>query len=348
MKKPLLLIGLFATCFAITHAQESATTAGKIAKAVNALPREFSRKFLLKPTVEIPFDEKLKPFYHGVASGDPVQDRVIIWTRVTPETEGDVQVFWRMATDTALKNIVAKGLFTTGQSRDYTVKIDVGGLQPNTTYYYGFTALGRNSLTGRTKTAPVTTDRLRFAVVSCSNYQQGFFNAYGRIAERNDLDAVIHLGDYIYEYEEGGFGYNDKAQRGHEPKHEIVTQSEYRIRHSFYKLDPDLRRIHQQHPFIAVWDDHETANDAYKDGAQNHQSDKEGDWQQRKVAGKNAYMEWMPIREQESRIYRTLNYGNLAELIMLDTRLEGRQKQADSATDPSLNDPNRTMLGTEQ
>jgi alkaline phosphatase D len=343
MKKLFILFLLLKTAVVA----QDITPADELRRAVNAPVREYTRS-PKAVSQQIPFEEKLRPFYHGVASGDPMSDRVIIWTRVTPESEQNIEVFWRIATDTLLKNTVRTGKFTTDQTRDYTVKIDVEGLQPNTTYYYGFTALGRNSLTGRTKTAPVTTDRLRFAVVSCANYQQGFFNAYGRIADRNDLDAVIHLGDYIYEYAEGGYGYSAQVGRGHEPEHETVTQSDYRIRYSFYKLDPDLRRIHQQHPFISVWDDHETANNSFKDGAQNHQPDTEGDWQTRKNSARQAYFEWMPVRENGAKMYRTMNYGNLAEIYMLDTRLEGRQKQLDSATDPSYNDPARTMLGAEQ
>ena len=200
-----------------------------MARAVNAPVTIYTRNEKAVETAAA-FEERLSPFYHGVASGDPLTDRVIIWTRVTPESEQSVDVFWRVSTDVELKQIVQQGSLTTDQSRDYTVKVDVHGLQPGTTYYYGFTALGKNSLTGRTKTAPVTTDRLRFAVVSCSNYQAGFFNAYGRIADRNDLDAVVHLGDYIYEYPHGGYGYNPTVGRGHEPKNEAFTRSDYRIR----------------------------------------------------------------------------------------------------------------------
>lgn len=301
----------------------------------------------------VTFDPALRPFYHGVASGDPLADRVVLWTRVTPDSEGPVDVGWRIATDTALANVVNSGVVTTDAQRDYTVLVDAAGLQPGTTYYYGFTALGRASLTGRTKTAPAgPVSRLRFGVASCANYQQGYFNAYATMAERNDLDAVIFLGDYIYEYEEGGYGYSEEVGRGHEPDNETVTLDDYRIRHSFYRLDPDLRRLHQQFPFIAVWDDHEAANDSYRDGAQNHQPATEGDWDTRKSNATQAYMEWMPVRPEDPghprRIFRSFSYGSLADVIMLDTRLEGRDKQLDSLTGPGVADTSRTLLGREQ
>ncbi len=294
------------------------------------------------------------PFYHGVASGDPLEDRVIIWTRVTPNEMNStpIDVAWRVATDPALTNVVQTGVFTTTAARDYTVKVDVTGLQPGQTYYYGFTALGRNSLTGRTKTTPVgnQVNHLKFGVVSCSNYQAGYFNAYKRLSERNDLDAIIHLGDYIYEYADRVYG--DSLlfdQRMLHPENEIVTLAEYRTRYSTYRLDTALVRAHQQHPFIAVWDDHESANDAYTDGAQNHDPATEGSWEARKAVSKQVYFEWMPIRDTDRQsVYRLISYGQLLDLIMLDTRLEGRQEQISSIADPALQDTARTILGREQ
>jgi alkaline phosphatase D len=191
-------------------------------------------------------------------------------------------------------------------------------------------------------------------VVSCSNYEAGFFNAYRRIAARNDLDAVIHLGDYIYEYEIGYYGDTAATQRFNDPVHEIVKQDDYRLRYSIYRLDSSLIRAHQMHPFIAVWDDHESANDAYKDGAENHDStnvyngiDIEGSWSDRKIASREAYFEWLPIRESGFSIYRTINYGDLADLIMIDTRIEARTKQPFSIIDTDFNDP-RDLLGSTQ
>ena len=300
-------------------------------------------------------NEELYPFYHGVASGDPLEDRVVIWTRVTPDSlDGKaVEVDWKMATDPELKNVVRRGTSTTNGSRDYTVKVDVDGLQAGTTYYYGFTALERNSLTGRTKTTPTgDVDHLRFGVVSCSNFQSGYFNGYGRLAERNDLDAVVHLGDYIYEY--GNFTVNVGnplvwEERLVEPDGEIVSLFDYRARYGTYHLDEDLRQLHQQHPMIAVWDDHEFANNSYTGGATNHQEDGEGDWEDRKAAAEQAYFEWMPIRDtRDETVYRSLSYGSLADLIMLDTRIVGRDKQAPLTSDPELYSPDRTILGAPQ
>lgn len=297
------------------------------------------------------FNEALAPFYHGVASGDPLSDRVIIWTRVTPETEGPIAVAWHMATDTALQNVVASGSFTTDATRDYTVKVDVAGLAADQTYYYRFSTSAGSSIIGRTKTAPAqAVEQLKLAVVSCSNYAHGYFNAYDRLGARNDLDAIIHLGDYIYEYQ-NGFYFSPQIQedRPLQPDWETVSLADYRTRYSLYRLDRDLMRAHQQHPFISVWDDHESANDAYKDGAQNHQPDTEGPWEVRKRASRQAYFEWLPIREQaDSSIYRKFSYGELAEVFMLDTRIEGRDQQIPDVQAPELNDPSRSILGDEQ
>lgn len=287
-------------------------------------------------------DSRYAPFYHGVASGDPLTDRVIIWTRVTPANAGPVTVNWKMATDTAMTNVVQSGSFTTADSIDYTVKIDVSGLQAGTWYYYQFETNNRFSLVGRTYTAPVGgVDSLRFAIVSCSDYPSGYFNVYGRLAQRNDLHAVIHLGDYIYE---GGGGSGD---REHEPDAEILVLDDYRARHSQYKLDEDLRCLHQMYPFITVWDDHETSNNSWSGGADGHDSG-DGDWEDRKGFGVQAYYEWMPIRpadpNNQLRIYRTINYGNLLDLFMLDTRLIGRDEQDGGARD----DPSRHMIGPDQ
>ncbi|HOU47426.1 MAG TPA: PhoD-like phosphatase N-terminal domain-containing protein, partial [Chitinophagales bacterium] len=189
-------------------------------------------------------DTSLIPFYHGVASGDPLPDRVIIWTRVTPDVDGVVNGTWRVALDTNFTSIVQSGTFTADSSRDYCVKIDVSGLQPNTWYFYDFTALGRNSQTGRTKTAPVGgVDQLRFAFTSCSHYPNGYFNAYSRIRDRNDIDAILHLGDYIYEYETG----TGSVRKDQKPSYEIIKLSDYRQRYSTHRLDPDCRRMHQQY-----------------------------------------------------------------------------------------------------
>lgn len=300
------------------------------------------------------FNPDWAPFYHGVASGDPLSDRVIIWTRVTPEelSETPIEVDWSVATDPDLEEIIASGTFTTGTDRDFTVKVDVTGLNSGTTYYYGFSALGKASLTGKTKTTPVGDQEkhLKFGVVSCSNYQAGFFNAYARLAERTDLDAIIHLGDYIYEYADKGYGNGSVWQdRPLDPAHEIVSLEDYRTRYSTYRLDTNLVRAHQQHPFITVWDDHESANDSFKEGAENHDPAEEGDWSERKRNAKQAYFEWMPIRDNAlKQVYRTVQYGDQMELILLDTRLEGREQQIDNISNEALYHPDRTILGSTQ
>ena len=295
-------------------------------------------------------DPLLAPFYHGVASGDPLSDRVIIWTRVTTNA-ASVNVSWQMALDTGFTQIVQNGSFTTDASRDYTVKVDVSGLQPNSWYYYRFETGGIRSITGRTKTASVgSSNNLRFAVLACSNYQSGYFNAYRDIVTKNEVDAVIHLGDYYYEYGTGDFDPNTDSSRLHEPPYEILNLSDYRIRNSFYRLDRDLRAIHQMYPFICVWDDHETANNSWMEGAENHTPGQEGNWTQRKNDARQAYFEWIPIRDVHNSvdtIHRTIPYGDLVDLIMIDTRLEGRQEQI-GVSGAAVTDPNRTLLGSTQ
>jgi alkaline phosphatase D len=289
-------------------------------------------------------------FPYGVASGDPLVDRVMLWTRAA--TTGDaVDVGWRVASDRALAQIVASGSVRTGADRDFTVKVDAGGLEPGRTYYYGFNLGQQHSAVGRTRTLPQNgVDRVRLAVVSCSNYPAGYFNVYGRIAERADLDAVVHLGDYIYEFENGRYGDGTTLNRVPRPTGEAITLADYRLRYATYRTDPDLQAAHQQHPFITVWDDHELTNNAWRDGAQNHQPETEGDWPTRRAAAYRAYMEWMPVREQHDlnpRLYRSFRFGGLADLIMLDTRaLRDQQVAPDNLT--GLVDPQRTMLGAAQ
>ena len=295
--------------------------------------------------------ECIAPFYHGVASGDPLSDRVIIWTRITPQDFGQTLVgTYHMATDDQFQNIVASGTYTTDSTVDFTVKIDVLGLQPNTFYYYEFEHNGAYSLVGRTKTLPVgDIQNMRLACVSCANLESGYFNVYDAIANRNDVDAVLMLGDYIYEYESGGFGPNGNIDRIWDPAVEIVDLNEYRLRYNSYRMDYALRKLHQNFPWICIWDDHETANDAYKDGAENHQVN-EGPWNVRKDNGKRAYFEWIPIRPKapgNQQIYRTFELGNLAKIIMLDTRLEGREVQL-NANDANFSDTSRTLLGNTQ
>jgi alkaline phosphatase D len=304
--------------------------------------------------IEDLYNPDLAPFYHGVASGDPLPDGIILWTRVTQRARNNdpqIRVEWMVADDPGLTKIVAKGHAFATEERDFTVKVDVRGLAAGRTYYYGFKALGRVSITGKTKTAPDTAvDQLKFAVVSCANYEWGYFAGYRKVAERRDLDAVIHVGDYIYEYADND-SYSSEEIRDERvlfPSRETVRLRQYRLRYATYRLDPNLRRAHRQHPFIVIWDDHEFANNAWKRGAENHQRDNEGRWSDRKAAAKRAYFEWMPIREDGEKIYRTLQYGPLMDLILLDTRVQGRDKQIEDASNPRLYDEDRTILGERQ
>lgn len=295
-------------------------------------------------------DASLAPFYHGVASGDPLTDRVILWTRVTT-SDISTTVNWEIATDVNFSSVVNSGSVVTDTSKDHTVKVDATGLQSDTWYYYRFSNNGNYSPIGRTRTSPASNvNNLRFAVVACSNYQDGFFNAYKDIAQKNDVDAVIHLGDYYYEYGTADFTPGVDSARLHEPPTEIYTLASYRMRHSQYKMDDDLRRLHQMVPFITVWDDHESANDSWVGGAENHTDGTEGIWAQRKEDSRRAYFEWMPIRDVHNSvdtIHRTISMGGLLDLIMIDTRLEGREEQI-GTTGAAVTDTNRTMLGPAQ
>lgn len=291
----------------------------------------------------------LYPFYHGVASGDPLSDAVVLWTRFTDDTLSldSVKIEWRIATDTNMVNVVNSGFGYTNENKDWTFKVDADGLSPDTYYFYDFKAQNHFSLRGRTKTAPVgDIDSVRLAVVSCSNWQHGYFHAYRHLVMRNDFDCILHLGDYIYEYEDGTYSAN-LSNRSHEPANEIVSLEDYRIRYSQYRLDEDLRDLHQQFPFIMVWDDHESADNSYMDGAENHTQGSEGTWTDRKNNSTQAYHEWLPIRTPDlankTKIYRKFSWGDLIDLHMLDTRLIGRTEQNNS-----YSDPNKTLLGTDQ
>ncbi len=287
-------------------------------------------------------------FRHGVASGDPGSHSAVFWTRVTPETgaDGDVPVTLEVARDDAFRDVVRRvSNLKAGAERDFTVKheLDDAVLRPNTEYFYRFVANGVTSPVGRVRTLPQgQTPDVVLAVVSCQLYPGGLFNAYDAIARQDRVDAVVHLGDYIYEYgaAAGDYGMDHGARlnRIPEPPHEIVTLADYRARHAQYKTDPDLQAAHARAPFICVWDDHEVANDTWNTGAQNHQPESEGDFSVRKAAALRAYYEWMPIREArpgtlKQAIQRTFHFGDLASLIMVETRLQGRTEQLDYARD---------------
>ncbi|MCC6216999.1 MAG: alkaline phosphatase D family protein [Polyangiaceae bacterium] len=289
-------------------------------------------------------------FSHGVASGDPLPTGVILWTRVSPAGTAPVKVWVEVSKNPEFtQRVIAEWIpEATDASRDYTVKVDADGLAAGTTYYYRFFAEGRQSPIGRTRTAPSgAVSRLRFAVVSCSSLAHGYFFPYREIAKLADLDAVIHLGDYIYEYASGKYG----SVREYEPSHEILQLDDYRQRYAQYHRDPDLQEVHRQHPMIATWDDHESADNSWKSGAENHDPATEGDWGARLSAAAQAYFEWLPIREAPGRrVYRGLEYGDLVDLIMLDTRIVGRDEQASGLTLSYAASvaAAKNLLGTEQ
>ena len=288
------------------------------------------------------------PFQHGVASGDPLTDRVILWTRITPPADAElysIPYSWRICADPQLRSVINQGTGYTDNSRDFTVKIDATGLRPGQTYYYVFEALEQMSDVGRTRTLPEgQVDRLRIAFTSCSNYARGCFNVYAELAKRTDLDAVLHLGDYIYEYAD--IESSLSTGRVNIPAAETITLDDYRQRHALYKTDKDLQQAHRQHAFMVIWDDHEVANNAWPGGADNHTEGEEGRWDDRLRGAVQAYMEWMPIREHDRGIYRNFRFGDLLDLNLMDTRLAGRDAQADTMED--RNREERTLLGYEQ
>jgi alkaline phosphatase D len=310
-------------------------------------------------------------FEHGVASGDPSSSAVIIWTRVQPaEKDNTAQIMWELASDREFTQVFRTGIVTTQRNQDFTVKVDVQQLKPATAYYYRFISANNTSQTGRTLTLPVNNvEKIKLVVVSCSNYPAGYFNAYDHAAQLEDIDAVLHLGDYIYEYPMGGYATEKAAEIGRalaaDNDKEIISLDDYRKRYAIYRTDKGLQALHAAAPFIAVWDDHEVCNDTYKNGAQNH-NEGEGDFFVRRAAAIQAYYEWLPIRppygEQKPEIYRSFDFGNLLSLHMLDTRVIGRDKQLsyNDYRDPvtkqldikqfsqDLYQSDRTLLGKEQ
>ncbi|MBC7979503.1 MAG: alkaline phosphatase D family protein, partial [Armatimonadetes bacterium] len=393
-----------ADCPLIEAEAEINTSTAAIARHedLQTIPRGSSmprRDFLTKGSATIAFlvafqgvgkraeaaDLGFDPFTYGVASGDPLQDRVIIWTRVNPTaaaTPGSglgspVRGIWEVSRNETFTQRVATGRFVTSVATDHTVKIDVSKLQSGTEYYYRFHALGVYSPVGRMRTAPAAVSNpssVRFGLVSCSNFEAGYFTAYRHLAQRNDLDFILHVGDYIYEYANGEYGPDGFAgsTRAHIPATEITTLSDYRRRHACYKADPDLCNLHSRYSFITTWDDHETANDAWRDGAQNHTEGPagtvvgqdamgndiiaEGAWPTRKNVGIQAYYEWMPLRPPaatgstgESRaIYRKFSFGILMDLFMLDLRQYRSKQPANQADTAAINSNSRTLLGPQQ
>lgn len=301
-----------------------------------------------------PYQDDPPEFPQGVASGDPMPDRVLIWTRAAVARPATVR--WEVSEEPALapQRLVASGTFRTDANRDGTVKVDVTGLEPGRTYYYRFRLGNAISRVGRTRTAPGGrgAPSLAFALASCQNFTDGFYAAWRHIAARDDLDFVLHVGDYIYE---GG----GADVRAHEPDREVLTVDEYRTRYKQYRSDPDLRAAHAAHPFIAAFDDHEVTNNSWREGAENHEPD-EGDYIERRNRAYQVYEEYMPTRlpegrtPEEMRIYRKLAFGGLVDLFLLDTR-QYRDEQVSSdlpvpapQTNPEIGDEGRTYLGQDQ
>ena len=307
-------------------------------------------------------------FHHGVASGDPLNDRVILWTRVTPQQAGPIEVILEVSENKNFSSIIFSKKLQTSSLSDYTIKYDFLAkhyCDSDRGFFYRFRAGNAISEIGKSKTFSENTIAAKIGIFSCSNFPAGYFNAYQAAAEKNNLDLWLHLGDYLYEYPMGGYATDkaEKLKRVPEPLHEIVTLSDYRLRHAQYKKDQGSKALHKQAPLIAVWDDHEFSNDAWKHGAENHSKDgSEGDFYARRSAAIKAYYEWMPIREQQNkrRIFREFKIGKLIHLIMLDTRQFGRDKQIqpkDYLTKSGfnqakfyndLNSDNRELLGAEQ
>ncbi|WP_087548395.1 alkaline phosphatase D family protein [Acinetobacter sp. WCHA39] len=305
-------------------------------------------------------------FEHGVASGDPLQDSVILWTRLTPsDSSARLQVTWEIALDQQFKQIIKTDKVTTAAAQDFTVKVDAIGLKPNQSYFYRFVFGDKISPVGQTKTLPTSTSKVSFAVCSCSNYPAGYFYVYREMAKQN-VDVVIHLGDYIYEYGADGYATEDAAKLGRtlpaNNDKEIIKLDDYRKRYALHRKDKDLQALHHRHPFIVIWDDHELANDTWREGAENHQSN-EGSFLDRKLAALQAYFEWMPIRpidDQHIKIYRQFDFGNLVQLTMLDTRIIARDQQLDyvdymtanglnaAKFQADLTNPARTLMGYTQ
>jgi alkaline phosphatase D len=312
-------------------------------------------------------------FTHGVASGDPLADGIILWTRFAHASHG--RIGWEIAEDESFANVTRRGEARASLANDFCVKADVRGLAPGRPYYYRFISAAGPSVTGRTCTAPgVGAERLSVALFSCANYPFGYFHSYGHAARREDIDLVLHVGDYIYEYGRGTYPNADEAVPGRvlEPTGEVVRVADYYQRYALYHTDPDLLELRRLKPMSVVWDDHEIANDSWREGAQNHQTATEGAYADRVAAASKAYFDWMPIRLPEQRgvrIYRSLDWGDLARIVLLDTRLIGRDRQIDyrSTLAPALaqggadvaalvaefrrtmlDDPNRTIMGAAQ
>ena len=289
-------------------------------------------------------------FEHGVASGDPLTDRVMLWTRLSTDA-ASLPVSWTVARDPGLTDVVASGDASAEAEHDHTVHVDVTGLEPGVTYHYGFSAGGESSPVGRTWTLRAGTDRIRFATCSCAKHNAGFFNAYARIAERDDLDFLLHLGDYIYEASNiPAKGQTPGADIGRpfDPLGECRTLEEYRTRYRQYHRDPDVQALHLALPIIPTLDDHELADGAWAGGSDAHDPAVHGPWEDRKAAAFRARWEWLPARQPDpadpTRVFRRIPIGDLADIFLLDIR----SRRDRPALEPIMSEPHRSMLGREQ
>ncbi len=291
-------------------------------------------------------------FQHGVASGDPLQDRVILWTRLTVPVHNQVDVEWELATEADFKNVIQEGTATAHPENDYSVHIDPAELAAGTRYFYRFHALGETSPVGRTKTLPVyDVTHFRFAQASCAKFNAGFFNAYARIAEHEDLDFLLHLGDYIYEAANippAGQTPGADIGRPFEPLHECKSLDDYRARYNQYHRDPDVQKMHAALPIISTVDDYEFADGAWRGGADVHDQTVDGPWMERVKTALRVRWEWLPIRHPDPndtmRVYRSIHFGKLADMFLVNTRIHRDQP----VPPPEMNDPDRTELGIEQ
>ncbi|MFL5797341.1 MAG: alkaline phosphatase D family protein [Actinomycetota bacterium] len=288
-------------------------------------------------------------FTSGVASGDPLPDRVVLWTRCVPPSLGPVALTWVVARDPDLRHVVARGEALALPERDHTVHVDADGLDPATTYFFAFDDGEERSPVGRTRTTPEgAVEHLRIAVFSCAKFTAGYFNALARMADLDDLDLVLCLGDYIYEYGNADKGLGTRIGRPFEPAHRCRTLEDYRRRYAQSRRDPDMQRMHLRHPVVAIPDDHEFADNAWRGGAKKHVPPADGRWDRRRADAFRAWREWMPVRmpdsEDATRLFRTMHLGELADLILLDTRTR-RDHQASGA---EVEREDRTLLGAEQ
>jgi alkaline phosphatase D len=290
-------------------------------------------------------------FRHGVASGDPLDDGVILWTRVTTDSTEPVDVSWTVARDAALADVVTSGAAIAEPERDHPVHVDVRGLEPGTIYFYGFRAAGESSPVARTRTLPGPgVDHVRIATVSCASYNAGFFNVYARITERDDLQFLLHLGDYVYETPNmlpPGAPQPPDIGRPFDPLDECVTLADYRTRYAQYRGDPDVQALHHTHPIVAIVDDHEYADGAWRDGSSWHRPE-QGPWADRKAAALRARWEWMPCRPPDptdpEHVWRTVHIGDLADLFLIDMRTH----RDEPVPPPASEEPSRSTLGAAQ